>query len=105
MQTNLDSWPSPSDAFLWGVATSGYQSEGGFNGFAQPQNNWALSEQRGSVMTVGKAADFWNCYDDDFRACREMGLNSFRIGLEGTDSTNDPDPDGGSARVRSPGAG
>jgi beta-glucosidase len=82
MHTNLDYWSSPTDEFLWGVATSGYQSEGGFNGSGQPQNNWTWSEQRQSVMTVGKAANFWHCYAEDFRHCREMGLNSFRIGLE-----------------------
>ena len=81
MQTNFD-WSESIDPFLWGVATSGYQSEGGFNGLGQPQNNWSLSEQRRSVMPVGKATDFWNCYSEDFQNCREMGLNSFRLGLE-----------------------
>ncbi|MBW4514219.1 MAG: family 1 glycosylhydrolase [Timaviella obliquedivisa GSE-PSE-MK23-08B] len=81
MQTNFD-WSESTDPFLWGVATSGYQSEGGYNGLGQPQNNWSLSEQRRSVMPVGKAADFWNCYSEDFQNCREMGLNSFRLGLE-----------------------
>jgi beta-glucosidase len=81
MQTNFD-WSNSIDPFLWGVATSGYQSEGGFNGLGQPQNNWSLSEQRRSVMPVGKATDFWNCYSEDFQSCREMGLNSFRLGLE-----------------------
>jgi beta-glucosidase len=78
---NLD-WSDSIDPFLWGVATSGYQSEGGFNGVGEPQNNWSLSEQRRSVMPVGKAADFWHCYVEDFQNCREMGLNSFRLGLE-----------------------
>jgi 6-phospho-beta-galactosidase len=68
--------------FLWGVATSGYQSEGGFNGAGQPQNNWSLSEQHNHVMSVGKAADFWNHYEEDFRTCQQMGLNAFRLGLE-----------------------
>ena len=30
--------------FLWGVATSAYQSEGGYNGPGQPQTNWAQAE-------------------------------------------------------------
>jgi 6-phospho-beta-galactosidase len=74
--------PIPSTDFLWGVATSGYQSEGGFNGAGQPQNNWTWSEQQGSVMPVGRTADFWNRYQEDFRTCQQMGLNAFRLGLE-----------------------
>ena len=34
---------------LWGVATSAYQSEGGFNGPGQPQTNWAAAERAGEV--------------------------------------------------------
>jgi beta-glucosidase len=81
MQVNPD-WPSLTDDFLWGVATSGYQSEGGFNGLGQPQNNWSLAEQRGTVMPTGAAAEFWTHYEADFRVCRRLGLNSFRLGLE-----------------------
>ena len=68
--------------FLWGVATSAYQSEGGYNGVGQPQTNWAHAEAQGAVMPSGRAADFWNRYQEDFARCREMGLNSFRIGIE-----------------------
>ena len=50
------------DEFLWGVATSAYQSEGGFNGAGQPQTNWAAAERRNDVVPVGLAADFWNRY-------------------------------------------
>ncbi|MBF2075810.1 MAG: glycoside hydrolase family 1 protein [Synechococcales cyanobacterium C42_A2020_086] len=69
-------------AFLWGVATSGYQSEGGYNQPGQPQNNWSLWEQQGTVMTTGNAADFWTRYDSDFQTCQSMGLNAFRLSLE-----------------------
>jgi beta-glucosidase len=68
--------------FLWGVATSAYQSEGGYNGEGQPQTNWAESERRGEVAPVGMAANFWHAYREDFIRCRQMGLNSFRLGLE-----------------------
>ncbi len=69
-------------SFLWGVATSGYQSEGGFNGPDQPQNNWTWSEADGSVMTTGLATEFWSHYEQDFQICRRVGLNAFRLGLE-----------------------
>jgi len=38
--------------FLWGVATSPYQSEGGYNGPGQPQTNWASAEARNDVDSV-----------------------------------------------------
>jgi beta-glucosidase len=67
---------------LWGVATSAYQSEGGYNGPGQPQTNWAESERRGDVVPVGLAADFWNRYPEDFGRCKTLGLNAFRLGVE-----------------------
>jgi beta-glucosidase len=68
--------------FLWGVATSGYQSEGGYNGTDQPQNNWASSEATGKVMPTQQAAEFWTRYAEDFQRCQQMGLTAFRMGLE-----------------------
>ncbi|MBV9276391.1 MAG: glycoside hydrolase family 1 protein [Verrucomicrobia bacterium] len=68
--------------FLWGVATSAYQSEGGYNGTDQPQTNWAEAERRGDVVPAGLAADFWHRYREDFGRCRELGLNAFRLGIE-----------------------
>lgn len=69
------------EAFLWGVATSADQHEGGLNGPGQPQNNWAWAERDNSVDPIGAAADFWNRAEADFARCRELGLNSFRLGL------------------------
>ncbi len=73
---------APPGEFLWGVATSGYQHEGGYNGPGQPHNNWCHAELAGSVMKSGPAAEFWTRYDDDFRVCERMGLNAFRLSLE-----------------------
>jgi beta-glucosidase/6-phospho-beta-glucosidase/beta-galactosidase len=67
---------------LWGVATSAYQAEGGYNGPGEPQTNWAAAEQRGEVAITGRTADFWNRYEEDFARCRDLGLNAFRLGLE-----------------------
>jgi beta-glucosidase/6-phospho-beta-glucosidase/beta-galactosidase len=68
--------------FLVGVATSGYQCEGGFNGPGQPKNNWAAHEMAGKVAVTGAATDFWNRYREDFELCRSMGLNTFRLSIE-----------------------
>ncbi|QFY42060.1 glycoside hydrolase family 1 protein [Candidatus Methylospira mobilis] len=68
--------------FLWGVATSAYQSEGGYNQPGQPQTNWAEAERKGDVEALGQASDFWHHYREDFAHCRRMGLNAFRLSLE-----------------------
>jgi beta-glucosidase/6-phospho-beta-glucosidase/beta-galactosidase len=68
--------------FFWGVATSAYQTEGGYNGPGEPQTNWAAAEARGDVAVVGAAADFWHRYEEDFARCRALGLNAFRLGIE-----------------------
>jgi beta-glucosidase/6-phospho-beta-glucosidase/beta-galactosidase len=68
--------------FFWGVATSGFQSEGGFNGEGEPLNNWVWTERAGTAARSGTAADFWNHSTADFARCRELGLNAFRLGLE-----------------------
>src|SRR3954467_14026399 len=70
------------EQFLWGVATSAYQAEGGYNGAEQPQTNWAAAEVRGDVAVAGAAVDFWHRYEQDFARCRKLGLKAFRLGLE-----------------------
>ena len=72
---------APSHDFLWGVATSAYQHEGGFNGEGEPQNNWAWAEHKHRVDPAGKAADFWHLAEEDFARCRALGLNAFRLSL------------------------
>ncbi len=74
--------PSPTTEFLWGVATSAYQAEGGYNGEGQPQTNWAVAERAGVVSRVGGAADFWTRYEEDFAHARRLGLNAFRLSIE-----------------------
>lgn len=71
-----------SKGFLWGVASSGYQCEGGYNGPGQPQNNWTEVETGGRMMSTGGATDFWNRYEEDLDRCQKMGLNAFRLSIE-----------------------
>jgi beta-glucosidase/6-phospho-beta-glucosidase/beta-galactosidase len=70
------------NTFLWGVATSAYQAEGGYNGAGEPQTNWARAEAAGDVAPLGRAAEFWSRYEEDFARCAELGLNAFRLGIE-----------------------
>jgi beta-glucosidase len=72
----------PDETFFWGVATSGYQAEGGYNGPGEPLNNWAWAESRGDVVPTGRSADFWTLAHEDFGRCRDLGLNSFRMSIE-----------------------
>lgn len=73
---------SADHPFLWGVSTSPYQSEGGYNGSGEPSTNWAAAERREDVMRSGRAAEFLLHYPADFAKCRELGLNAFRLGIE-----------------------
>lgn len=68
--------------FLWGVASSGYQCEGGYNGVGQPQNNWAAYEQSGDVQATGDATSFWTRYEEDLARARDLGLKAFRLSIE-----------------------
>ncbi len=64
--------------FLWGVATAGYQSEGGdtFNNF----HSW---EEAGKLHhPIGKSVDFWNRYPQDMDLAKGMNLNAFRMSVE-----------------------
>jgi beta-glucosidase/6-phospho-beta-glucosidase/beta-galactosidase len=70
------------DEFFWGVATSGYQAEGGYNGPGQPMNNWAWAEAQGDVVPSGRTSDFWTLASEDFARCRGMNLNAFRMSIE-----------------------
>jgi beta-glucosidase len=72
----------PHEEFFWGVATSGYQAEGGYNGPGEPLNNWAWAESNGDVVPSGRTADFWTLANEDFDRCRELGLNAFRMSIE-----------------------
>jgi beta-glucosidase len=64
--------------FLWGVATSGFQSEGG-----DTHHNWVSWEQRGKFPErIGKSVDFWNRYPEDMDLAKGMNLNAFRMSVE-----------------------
>ncbi|HEY2343630.1 MAG TPA: family 1 glycosylhydrolase, partial [Chthoniobacteraceae bacterium] len=57
-------------------------AEGGYDGPGEPITNWQVAEGKGDVAAVGRAADFWNRYEEDFARCKAMGLNAFRLGIE-----------------------
>ena len=72
------------DSFLFGVATAGFQIEGGYNGPAEPANNWAPWESEGRVEPSGSATLFFENYESQLDRAQQIGLTSFRLSLEWT---------------------
>ncbi len=70
------------DDFLFGVATAGFQVEGGFNGPGEPANNWLAWEQVGRVEPSGNAVGFWQRPEESLERAAALGCNSFRLGIE-----------------------
>ncbi len=73
--------PLPDD-FLFGVATAGFQIEGGFNGPGEPRNNWFGFEASGRVVPSGDALRFWNDYESHLDRAVAAGCNAFRFSIE-----------------------
>jgi beta-glucosidase len=68
------------DGFLWGVATSAHQCEGG-----NTNNQWYAWERAGHIKTgesCGRACDWWVNAERDFDAAARMGLNALCLSLE-----------------------
>jgi beta-glucosidase len=70
------------EGFFFGVATAGFQVEGGYNGPGQPANNWEAWEQAGRVEPSGNAVGFWDRPDEALDRAAALGCNSFRLGVE-----------------------
>ncbi len=68
--------------FLFGVATSGFQIEGGFNGPDEPANNWIRWERGGRIEPSGIACDFWRRPEQALDRAAWLGCNSFRLSVE-----------------------
>ena len=67
------------EEFLWCVATSAYQAEGGYNGAGQPVTNWCSAEKKGDVAVAGVTADFWNRGREDLLPLRGHVVPHARI--------------------------
>jgi beta-glucosidase len=68
--------PLPAD-FIWGVSASGYQSEGG-----NVDSNWdRYNKDTPTQDRYGTSVDFRHRYREDIALARELGVNTFRIGI------------------------
>jgi beta-glucosidase len=70
------------EGFAIGVATSGYQVEGGFNGEGEPHNNWSGWEGTGRAARSGMACDFWRRPEEALDRAAAIGCNAFRLSVE-----------------------
>ena len=70
------------EGFLAGVATSGYQIEGGFNGEGEPHNNWSGWEATGRIERSGLACDFWRHPEEALDRAAAIGCDAFRLSVE-----------------------
>ncbi|MFH1183199.1 MAG: family 1 glycosylhydrolase [Candidatus Moraniibacteriota bacterium] len=64
--------------FLWGVATSAYQIEGG-----NSNADWWEWEKSGKAKDQsGRACDYWNRWPSDHALLSELGVKAFRLSIE-----------------------
>jgi beta-glucosidase/6-phospho-beta-glucosidase/beta-galactosidase len=68
--------------FRFGVATSGFQVEGGFNGPGEPANNWLGWERMGRVEPSGLACDVWAHPEPALDRAAACGADLFRLSVE-----------------------
>ncbi len=69
----------PAD-FIWGVSSSGFQSEGGdLDSYFHRLNKVRPTEDR-----YGKSVDFMHRYREDIALAKDMGINTYRIGIDWT---------------------
>jgi beta-glucosidase/6-phospho-beta-glucosidase/beta-galactosidase len=68
--------------FAIGVATAGFQIEGGYNTPGQPANNWAGWERTGRVERSGAACDFWAHPEEVLDRAAALGCTTFRLSVE-----------------------
>lgn len=66
--------------FIWGVATSAHQVEGG-----NYNNQWSAWEKQGRIKSgdrAGAACDWWRNAEQDFDLAKSLGVNALRLSLE-----------------------
>lgn len=63
--------------FLWGMATSSYQVEGGILNC-----DWAEAAREGKVPEAGRACDHYNRFESDFDIALSLGANAQHISIE-----------------------
>lgn len=78
----METLVNPPQDFKFGLASAGFQIEGGYNGPGEPANNWIEWESLGKVEPSGIAIDFWNSYEEILDLAVTTGVNTFRLSIE-----------------------
>ena len=69
---------SATTEFLWGVSSSGFQSEG-----SSPDSNWSRYSASGRTHDpIGTAVDFRHRYREDIARAADLGIDVFRFSVE-----------------------
>jgi beta-glucosidase len=73
------------DDFLWGVSTSAYQIEGGYNKDGKGLSIWdVFANRKGKVFlnqNANNTCDFYNRYQEDIALLNLMNISQFRFSL------------------------
>jgi len=73
------------EQFLWGVATSSYQIEGGVNADGRTPSIWdTFAKTPGKVVNGDNgdiACDHYHRYQEDVRLMKDLGINSYRFSV------------------------
>lgn len=77
--------------FLFGVATSAYQIEGGNHNDWTEWESKAQTKKRGKLTRCEKATDHWTRHKEDFLLLKDLGVNAYRFSTEW--SRIEPRPD------------
>jgi beta-glucosidase len=79
--------PAPLGAdFLWGVASSGFQTEG-----HAPESNWTRYIATGKAAPYLDSVRFLDFYDDDVSHAAQLGVKVYRISIEWARVQPNPD--------------
>ncbi|MEC3956595.1 family 1 glycosylhydrolase [Nocardia sp. CDC153] len=70
--------PALGADFHWGVAASGFQSEG-----HAPDSNWSrYVADHPDYDRYGNSVDFYDRYASDIALAKDLGVNTYRLGIE-----------------------
>ncbi|WP_067568224.1 family 1 glycosylhydrolase [Nocardia acidivorans] len=69
--------PAVGGNFLWGVSSSGFQSEG-----SAPDSNWSRYAASGRAENYRDSVDFLHRYGEDIQNAADLGVGVYRISVE-----------------------